>query len=767
MVDTNFDLAPPGKLVDGLFAVPIDIQRVAASVAFDGATSTGSADATMEFVVGPTGGCPIFDLRQTITAAWLDGASLAVGQLAHHDFGGGPGAELRIVEAMLAAGSAHSLRVTYAIESPIGAGLPGAAWTAGPRLVFRFAMSDLSPARYLEQWLPANLVFDAFELLLDLRIVNTAIAHTVVTNGASTSFGGNHWSIAFPARFTALSHLFELHASDTVTSTTDAVTLPVSGTAVTIEASGFATGGVDLAAQIGVLKTALQGDESFAGSYAHGARFVAFISSGGMEYEGGTTTSPSALRHEAFHSWWGRGVKPAGQPHGWWDEAWAVYHDGGGSGSFPFDFTEMPVELSPRNPWVRVTPSAAYSAGERFFEGLAAALGVSTLRSLMRDFYEEHRARPTSTGELEAFLVSRSGMASLVDAFHRFVYGLGEPSPAPDLWLRDDTGDPGADAWSGRFWDSADLWVRRHDDGGTSHESPIHGRDNWLHARVRNAATAGTARHYLVCFNVKGFAGTEFRYPDDFLPAVGAVAEFDLAPGESRIVKLRWPAAEVPPAGAHACLLAAILARGDHPIAGRHVWEHNNLAQKNLSIVDLPSGNWIVVPIAVANLDTEYRRYFIELVRSGAAADVEASILAGAARTRPPIGMLEMERGAARGTVHAEWTTTEHRLECGSDDRRTAHRADAMWTSLGSETTATRRLRGALAIPFPCGPRARIAVRLAPGEQRVFGFRLLVPQDAKPGEQLLVDVVKRDEEGRVRGGVAVRVRVAHPGQTSR
>jgi hypothetical protein len=98
---SNFDLAPLPKTVDGLLAVPIDLQQVTASLLFDGATSSGTGDATMQFVMGSQDGNPIFDLRQTITAAWLDGATLPVAELAHHDFGGGPHAELRVVESVL------------------------------------------------------------------------------------------------------------------------------------------------------------------------------------------------------------------------------------------------------------------------------------------------------------------------------------------------------------------------------------------------------------------------------------------------------------------------------------------------------------------------------------------------------------------------------------------------------------------------------------------------------------------------------------------
>ena len=78
-VATNFDLAPPPVNFDGKTAVPIDISAIDAHLTFDGAASAASGDATLTFVVGPAAGRPMFDLRQTITGVWLDGAPLAVG----------------------------------------------------------------------------------------------------------------------------------------------------------------------------------------------------------------------------------------------------------------------------------------------------------------------------------------------------------------------------------------------------------------------------------------------------------------------------------------------------------------------------------------------------------------------------------------------------------------------------------------------------------------------------------------------------------------
>lgn len=522
MHTTNFDLAPPLKTVDGLVAVPIDIQQITARLTFDGASGAGSGDATLDFTMGPQNGNPIFDLRQTITAAWLDGTPLPVGQVAQHDFGGGPQAQLRIVESVLTAGSTHTLRLTYALGPPqassAGSYQPAMTWSAGPRLEFNFGFTDLGAGRYLEAWIPANLIFDQFAMTLELQVLNTPLPHTVITNGAVMLLGPNHWSVSFPARFTALSPLLELRASDTVVNMTASTTLSGSGVVVTIEVWKLTTSGIDLAAQVNNLKAWLAANENSTGPYLHGNRFVAFLNVGGMEYEGGTTSAAGSLRHETFHSWWARGLKPASQPDAWWDEAWTVYNDLGASGSLPFDFSDPPVELCPRNPWVRITAGAAYTAGKRFFDGVAALIGVANLKALMSDFYKERNHKPATTVDMESFLVCRSGQPQLVDGYHRFVYGFGDPSPIPDLWLRDDPAHTGSDLWAGTFWDSPDLWIRNADDGGTTHQPVEYGQDNWFYARVRNRSMTATARHYLVTFNAKSFAGLEFLVSGRFPP---------------------------------------------------------------------------------------------------------------------------------------------------------------------------------------------------------------------------------------------------------
>lgn len=742
---TNFDLAPLGKTVDGLAAVPIDIQHIVATLVFDGASSSGSGDATIEFVVGPGGGCPIFDLRQTITSVSLDGAPLAPADVALHDFGGGPDAELRVLNQSLAAGSTHALRLTYTLGTPqastAGSYQPALTWSAGPRLAFNFGFTDLGPGRYLESWIPANLIFDQFDLTLELRVINTTIAHTPITNGSVTTLGTNHWSVAFPARMTAFSPLLELRATDSVVAQSSSVTLPISGTTIDLEAWKLTSSAENLAARLADIGGFLVANEATTGRYVHGNRFVALLHVGGMEYDGGTTSSAGPLRHETFHSWWGRGLKPASQTDAWWDEAWTVYNDNGASGSLPFDFASAPVELSSGNPWIRRTPGTAYSSGERFFRGAAALMGVPNLTTSMSEFFKANHPRPARTVALEEHLVSRCADPSLVDGFHRFVYGFGDPAPAPDLWIKDDPGDPGGNLWAGTFWNSPDLWIRNADDGGTTHQSPEHGQDNWFYARVRNRSTTGTARHFVVTFNALPWAGTEFVFPGDFLPCTAAVAGFDLGPGETRIVKARWPRAHVPPAGTHVCWVAAALTRSDAAAAGVHVWEHNNLAQKNLTVVDLVPGQWFILPFVADRLLLWRRRGFtLQLHRPPRWAEIDAAILhAGDVFERPPRRVIEQAE-IRRATVDAQ-------LDCGAGGK---HRIDV---GLFLEGVGRR---------FGKGRNARIGLKLPGQGPLLLGLALRVPAHADIAGGSPIDLLQWDDRRkRVVGGLSVILRVRH------
>ena len=111
-----------------------------------------------------------------------------------------------------------------------------------------------------------------------------------------------------------------------------------------------------------------------------------------MEYDGGTTTSTSALLHEIFHSWFARGIRPASHSDGWYDEGFTAFHDEGADDEVPFNFSEPPIILCSQDPWQRHTPSNSYTDGSRFWKGMASILGIAKLNSLMAELYAPIRA---------------------------------------------------------------------------------------------------------------------------------------------------------------------------------------------------------------------------------------------------------------------------------------------------------------------------------------------------------------------------------------
>ncbi|MFD4439982.1 hypothetical protein ACFWPK_09390 [Nocardia sp. NPDC058519] len=571
-MSADFTDAPPPTTVAGLRAVAMHIQELRAVVTLDATTATASAEAQMTYEIGPQSGSPIFDLRQSVQSCRLDGVALPPSTIAARDVGAGPHSTVRVLDVAQKAGSVHRLTMAYQLATPtadLGGAYPPVLQLSNGRVRWSLGMSDLFAGRYLEAWFPSNLPFDRFPFALELRIIGDSVAHSLITNGDATVVGVNSWAVRFPAWFTTMSPLIELRPSDAVTVRSTTTVLPVSRRAVIVETWKPLRGSENLAALNTRIAELLAENERTYGEFL-GTRFVCFFhgASGGMEYANAATTAAGALGHEVFHSWFARGVTPAAQTDGWWDEAYTSFRDDGDTRTERFDYTEPPVELCSRAPFQRTTPSSAYDRGSRLFRGIAERIGADRLRTLMAELYRAHRATPVSTAVLESWLVCGSGATDLVDAFHRFVYGFGEQTPDARVTL---VADPAP-------------WIRHAADQAVAHLSPKFGQDNWFHARVRNSATAGACRHFVVTFTVRTTTATPATYPGDFFPALTATVGFDLAPGRRRTVSARWPSGAVPARGTKVTVLVSVHARRSHPATGTHTWEQASTARRHMTI---------------------------------------------------------------------------------------------------------------------------------------------------------------------------------------
>lgn len=424
--------APPVTPKNGLTAVPIDIQDLDATVTIDAVTETAAATAAMTFRLGPDGGHPVFDLRQTILTADLDGEPVDPALLAEHTFFGGPDAQMRILAVELEPCSEHVLTLTYALTKPTTLDGKGMQWEEG-RVKWDFYFSDLDAGRYLESWFPANLIHDRFAVALDLELTGSPVAHVLATNGVEDPVGPGHWRISWPATSTALSQMLVLIAGDRIKTESSVVDL-IDGTQLDLEV--WVEDGIPFDPAEFVPNIVGYFDEYIAtvGPYAHGDRFVAYYwseYSNHKEYDGAMTTYPGATDHEVFHSWWGRSLKPATQNHGWIDEAWTTHLIDAGANETPLDFTAPPVFLWQPNPWIRATPLDSFHTGERVFAGIAAMVGAAALQDAMRGFYVEHTGELITTAELERHLYCTLNEPGVRAAFHRFVRGQDSDPPPP------------------------------------------------------------------------------------------------------------------------------------------------------------------------------------------------------------------------------------------------------------------------------------------------------------------------------------------------
>ena len=220
--DRGLAYAPAPRAVDGLVATPIDIHTIHAQTKLDPATKSAEMAVSMSFSMSQTG-TPVFDLRQPqITAANLNGAELDPAKMAMHDFGEACGT-MRILEQELEAGVVHVLNLTYPLTKPLSPQAMDVQWRDGG-VYFDTWASDLNQGRYLEQWLPCNLLYDSFKLNWEFQLQAEA-EHHLVTNADVEEVAANHWKLDFPATYTAFSPMVVIIPATEVEHSTDSFKL--------------------------------------------------------------------------------------------------------------------------------------------------------------------------------------------------------------------------------------------------------------------------------------------------------------------------------------------------------------------------------------------------------------------------------------------------------------------------------------------------------------------------------------------------------------
>jgi subtilisin family serine protease len=221
-----------------------------------------------------------------------------------------------------------------------------------------------------------------------------------------------------------------------------------------------------------------------------------------------------------------------------------------------------------------------------------------------------------------------------------------------DTWIKDNPTDTGTvptpNSWS------PDVWVRNTEPAldnpaeVTIHQSPIRGQDNWVYANIRNRGILDSSDVY-VRLSITRWAGTQYVYPDDFIPSVAPSTDpiVTMAPGTYLIgevhidsvpaggmvtINTRWPKEIIPPASvvidgvtyswADSCLLVDVSPHDGPTPTGVHSWDNNNLTQRNITIVD-PTGDEINFAFVVGNKINIARAIDLRIERKNLPAKVD------------------------------------------------------------------------------------------------------------------------------------------------
>lgn len=198
-----------------------------------------------------------------------------------------------------------------------------------------------------------------------------------------------------------------------------------------------------------------------------------------------------------------------------------------------------------------------------------------------------------------------------------------------DLMVRDypaDTGEEPSSPPGGNYWRYSDIVVRITDDNVFVPDDPSkssnveRGQTNYLYVRVTNNGPR-EAVDVTVDARITPWVGTQFVYPDDWMltdvmhvaptPVTASFASIPV--GGSEIAKFEISSGQVEDLWGwvsgnswHPCLLARVLGDNDYTFQSAMpgtgvVPRHNNLAQRNLSVIDVIGGATATLPFVIGH----------------------------------------------------------------------------------------------------------------------------------------------------------------------
>lgn len=368
-----------------------------------------------------------------------------------------------------------------------------------------------------------------------------------------------------------------------------------------------------------------------------------------------------------------------------------------------------------------------------------------------------------------------------------------------DTYIKDWSGDDGVEPSSppgGDFWDFSDIVLRPFDDNVFMPGDPLlasnveRGQVNYVYVRVTNNGPR-EARNVTVDCRITPWVGLEFVYPGDWT-AVDAMhvsptpvlSSFATVPaGGSVIAKFSVTSAQVETLWGwissnpwHPCLLARVLTDNDYAFAsanlsgGSLIVRRNNLAQRNLSVIDVIPNLTLSFPFVAGNSMSESQVIEIAIDASRFAKESELILSLdddgtafpalveafhgdghngngpnriGSRRTEE--GMVFLDRTRIRTSLGGCGGILT--LEKGSRFDAERHKQQEVRLEGGHLFVENGRRFVNITEPF-----ATVRVEKEPYEMLPLSLQTTIPAFVEKGERLLIEASQRDARGETVGG---------------
>jgi subtilisin family serine protease len=363
-----------------------------------------------------------------------------------------------------------------------------------------------------------------------------------------------------------------------------------------------------------------------------------------------------------------------------------------------------------------------------------------------------------------------------------------------DVMIKDWPGDTGIEPSTppvGDFWDFSDIVMRITDDNLFVPDDPTQssyvqrGQTNYLYIRVTNNGPRN-ARNVFVNSRITPYVGLEFVYPNDWTamdathvaptPITNTFAS--VPSGGSVIAKFSISSAQVEDLWGwqnshpwHPCLLAEVNADNDYAFAtsaltgtaGLQV-RRNNLAQRNLSVINVPSDTSIAFPFIAGSRFNEEKIMTLIVERPRLPKNMKLLLLLDDqtnAFPRVDITPIPRTQNMENGIVFLERTKIEATigyykgtltLEKGSkfEYPTSTLKLGRVNVKSGGEVI----MRDEKRFVEIREDTAVISIEKQPGQMYPFSLYTTIPPNSKKDQQFRIDVSQRNQE-KVVGGASV------------